>query len=219
VKVITMKSIFILWATACHIIFQTFPNVFLRKGVNDISDKIVNAIWPLDPNNAGMYGNFQNFTQEIYLNAFFQSVVICLEILLIALVVSKIKRYLEGCSSWNHKFLNRLHIRKHLGKYVGISLLALILGQVAYLKYSQISFVVKPEDKQTQEKYIKMYVLINSGDKAETNMHTEEAKKYYQEAYLGLLQIQKEKPDWEPTIVRYRLRYVREKLGIPDLDK
>jgi hypothetical protein len=97
-------------------------------------------------------------------------------------------------------------------------LLALILGQVAYLKYSEISFVVKPEDKQTQEKYLKMYVLINSGDKAETNMHTDEAKKYYQEAYLGLLQIQKEKPDWEPTIVRYRLRYVREKLGIPNLE-
>jgi len=214
-----MKSIFMLWVTACHIIFQTFPNVFLRKGLNAISDKIVNAIWPLDPNNACMYGNFQNLFKEIYFNAILQSVVICLEILLIALVISKTKRYLEACSSSKHKFLNRLHIRKHLGKYVGISLLALILGQVAYLKYSQISFVVKPEDKQTQEKYIKMYVLINSGDKAETNMHTEEAKKYYQEAYLGLLQIQKEKPDWEPTIAKYRLRYVREKLGIPDLDK
>ena len=208
-----------LWVTACHIIFQTFPNVFLLKWVNAISDKIVNAIWPLDPNNACMYGNFQNLIKELYFNAILQSVVICLEILLIVLFVSKIKRYYEGCSSWNHKFLNRLHIRKHFGKYVGISLLALILGQVAYLKYSEISFVVKPEDKQTQEKYLKMYVLINSGDKAETNMHTEEAKKYYQEAYLGLLQIQKEKPDWEPTIVRYRLRYVREKLGIPNLDK
>lgn len=214
-----MKLILMLWVTACHIIFQTFPNVFLLKWVNAISDKIVNAIWPLDPNNACMYGNFQNLIKELYFNAILQSVVICLEILLIALVVSKIKRYLEGCSSWNHKFLNRLHIRKHLGKYVVISLLALILGQVAYLKYSQISFAVKPEDKQTQEKYIKMYVLINSGDKAEKNMHAEEAKKYYQEAYLGLLQIQKEKPDWEPTIVRYRLRYAREKLGIPNLDK
>ena len=214
-----MKLILMLWVTACHIIFQTFPNVFLLKWVNAISDKIVNAIWPLDPNNACMYGNFQNLIKELYFNAILQSVVICLEILLIVLFVSKIKRYYEGCSSWNHKFLNRLHIRKHFGKYVGISLLALILGQVAYLKYSEISFVVKPEDKQTQEKYLKMYVLINSGDKAETNMHTEEAKKYYQEAYLGLLQIQKEKPDWEPTIVRYRLRYVREKLGIPNLDK
>ena len=208
-----------LWVTACHIIFQTFPNVLLLKWVNAISDKIVNAIWPLDPNNACMYGNFKNLIKELYFNAILQSVVICLEILLIALFVSKIKRYYGGCYSWNHKFLNRLHIRKHFGKYVGISLLALILGQVAYLKYSEISFVVKPEDKQTQEKYLKMYVLINSGDKAETNMHTEEAKKYYQEAYLGLLQIQKEKPDWEPTIVRYRLRYVREKLGIPNLDK
>jgi uncharacterized membrane protein len=214
-----MKSILMLWVTTCHIIFQTFPNVLLLKWVNAISDKIVNAIWPLDPNNACMYGNFQNLIKELYFNAILQSVVICLEILLIALFVSKIKRYYGGCSSWNHKFLNRLHIRKHFGKYVGISLLALILGQVAYLKYSEISFVVKPEDKQTQEKYLKMYVLINSGDKAETNMHTEEAKKYYQEAYLGLLQIQKEKPDWEPTIVRYRLRYVREKLGIPNLDK
>jgi len=217
-----MKSILMLWVTACHIIFQTFPNVFLLKGVNAISDKIVNAIWPLDPNNACMYGNFQNLIKELYFNAILQSVVICLEILLITLFISKIKRYLEACSFSNDKFLNRLHIRKHLGKYVGISLLALILGQVAYLEYSQISSVIKPEIKQTQEtqeKYLKMYVLINSGDKAETNMHTEEANKYYQQAYLGLLQIQKENPEWEPTIVRYRLRYVREKLGIPDLDK
>ena len=214
-KVITMKSIFILWAVSCHTIFEIFPNVYLRDVINNISDKIVNVIWPVDPNNKIW---LQNLSQEIYFNAFLQFVVLCVEILLIILVISKIKRYLEGCSTWNHKFLNRLHIRTHLGKYVGISLLALSIGQVAYLKYSQISFVIKPADKQTQEKYIKMYALINSGDKAETTTHTEEANKYYQEAYLGLLQIQKEKPDWEPAIVRYRLRYVREKLGIPNLE-
>jgi len=210
-----MKSIFMLWAMACQAIFQTFPNVFLREGLNAISDKIVNVLWPIDPNNKSC---FQNFTQEIYLNAFFQSVVIFLEIILIALAISKIKRYLEECSFSNHKFLSRLKIKKHLGKYVGISLLAFILGQVAFLKYSEISFVVKPEDKETQEEYIKMFVLIQSGDKEETNMHTEEAKKYYYQAYHGLLQIQKEKPGWEPTIVWHSLRYVREKLGIPNLD-
>ena len=214
-----MESIFMLWATACHAIFQTFPNVFLQDVVYAISSKILNAIWPLDPNNACMYGNFQNLSKQIYFNAILQSVVISVEILLIILVVSKIKRYLDGCSFSNHNLLNKINIKKHLGKYIGIGLLAVILGQLAYLHFAKNTHSIIAEDKQTQDRYLKAYVLINSGDKAATHMHREEAQKYYEQAYHDLLQIHQEKPDWEPTIVRYRLRYVREKLGISNLDQ
>ena len=208
-----------LWAMSCHIIFQTFPNVFLQDVVYAISNKILNAIWPLDPNNACMYGNFQNLSKQIYFNAILQSVVISVEILLIILVVSKIKRYLDGCSFSKHKLLNKLKLKKHLGKYVGISVLAIITGQTAYLQLTENTHRIKAENKPTQDRYLKAYVLINSGDKAEIHMLRDEAQKYYEQAYHDLLQIQKEKPDWEPTIVKYRLRYVRKKLGISDSDQ
>ena len=211
-----MESIFMLWVMSCHAIFQTFPNIFLQDVVYAISEKILNAIWPLDPNNACMYGNFQNLSKQIYFNAILQSVVISVEILLTIQVVSKIKRYLDKCPFSNHKHLNKLKIKKHLGKYVGISALAIIMGQIAYLQLTEKSQRIKAEDKKTQDRYLKAYVLINSGDKAETHMNRNEAQKYYEEAYHNLLQIQKEKPDWEPTIVRYRLRYVRDKLGISE---
>jgi hypothetical protein len=135
-----MKSIFMLWAVSCHTIFEIFPNVYLRDGIDDISDKIVNALWPLDPNNTGMYGlNLQNFTEGIYCNAILQSVVMCFEIFLISIIISKSKVYLAGCSSSKFNILNRFKIKEQLGKYVWISIIAFILVQVLKFINHQLS--------------------------------------------------------------------------------
>ena len=103
-----------------------------------------------------------------------------------------------------------------MGKYVGILILAGLSIQVPYLKDTSDRLSRNPEDKPTQELYLKMYVLINTADQLQNNKKEDEAKKCYEQAYDGLSQIQKEKPNWEPTIVKYRLRYVREKLGISE---
>lgn len=211
-----INYMFLTWCSICYGIFLVWPNSLIQPFVSKVSTNLVKYIWPLDPKNETIYGNFQNLTKDIYTYITFTTVILGLEILAIVFIVLKIKKYLSRCSSSGHRNLKRFKLEKHLGKYVGISLIAVILGQVAYLKYAKKPAAINSVDNQTQEKYLKMYVLINSADKADVNMHPEEAKKYYQEAYSGLLQIQKDKPDWEPMIVKFRLQYVREKLGIPE---
>jgi len=208
--------VFLTWCSICNGIFLVWPNSLIQPFVSKVSTNLVNYLWPLDPKNETIYGNFQNLMEGVYSYIAFTTVILGLEIFAINLIVLKIKKYLNGYFSSKHRILNRFKFEKHLGKYVGISLIALILGQFAYLKYAKKPAAINSADKQTQEQYLRMYVLINSGDKKGVNMHPEEAKRYYQDAYDGLIQIQNEKPDWEPTIIKFRLRYLREKLGIPE---
>ena len=55
---------------------------------------------------------------------------------------------------------------------------------------------------------------MNSADKASTHNETTQANQKYQEAYNRLIKLEHDRPDWEPTIVKYRLEYLREKLGL-----
>ena len=72
----------------------------------------------------------------------------------------------------------------------------------------------------SQAKYIKIYKIIIQGDKADIeNNKDNKAKNYYIEAYQKLIKFREENPQWEPSIVKYSFRYLREKLGIPDPEK
>lgn len=75
----------------------------------------------------------------------------------------------------------------------------------------------KTKSDPWQDEYLAIYVLINSGDKASAANKTDEAKQRYQDAYDRLTKIARE-TDWEPTIVKYRLKYLREKLGLVKQD-
>lgn len=71
--------------------------------------------------------------------------------------------------------------------------------------------VIEIRNKPLQEEYLNIYVLIDSADK--DVIQQEKAKAKYQEAYDRLTRLENERPDWEPTIVKYRLEYLKEKLG------
>lgn len=74
--------------------------------------------------------------------------------------------------------------------------------------------VIEIRNKPFQKEYLNIYVLINSADKDVIQQEKDKAKVKYQEAYDRLIRLETEMPSWEPTIVQYRLEYLREKLGI-----
>lgn len=74
--------------------------------------------------------------------------------------------------------------------------------------------IEEDKNKPFQEKYLKIYGLINSADKALAQKKDVEAKELYGEAFEQLSELCAEKPDWQPTIVKYRLKYLKEKLGL-----
>jgi len=211
---IVLQGLLNLWLKICFVAMQTWPNCYLTPHVQKISKTVVDHFWP--PDTSTFYGSLGYIGKYITFNATISTIIITVEAVFIYLGILKIKKYLQERTAPQNKIIKGLKIREYLGSYVSLILLAFIIVQVLSLKNAKVISLVKPEDKQTQEKYLRMYVLINSGDKSGVNMHPEEAKKYYQEAYDGLMQIQNEKPDWEPTIIKFRLRYLREKLGIPE---
>ncbi|NBN99588.1 MAG: hypothetical protein EBV19_10185 [Flavobacteriia bacterium] len=205
-----------LWIISCSVVFQVFPNVFLKDVLNSISFKVLRLFEPPNPDPKTIYDNFPNIGNALLISAVLATIILIIEAYIVVFLVKKGKRYLQQSPAPKNKVLKRLSLEKHLGKYVGFLILAGLLIQIAYLKYSNDRLSLKPEDKPTQELYLKMYVLINTADQLQNNKKEDEAKKCYEQAYYGLSQIQKEKPNWEPTIIKYRLHYVREKLGISE---
>ena len=90
------------------------------------------------------------------------------------------------------------------------------------IKYDSERIKEEQENKEaitenpSQEEYNKIYKIIQLGDKAAQEMENEKARNEYQEAYNRLIKFRKNKPDWEADLVSYRIRYLRQKLGIAD---
>jgi TPR repeat protein len=73
--------------------------------------------------------------------------------------------------------------------------------------------LTKTKKDPVSDEYLAIYVLIDSADKASAKSNDEEAKQKYQDAYDRLKKLASE-TDWEPTIIKYRLKYLQEKLGL-----
>jgi len=73
--------------------------------------------------------------------------------------------------------------------------------------------LTKTKKNPVSDEYLAIYVLIDSADKASAKSNDEEAKQKYQGAYDRLKKLASE-TDWEPTIIKYRLKYLQEKLGL-----
>lgn len=64
-----------------------------------------------------------------------------------------------------------------------------------------------------QDDYLHSYVLINEADNLAKKNALREAKVKYELAYQKILKIKKENPEYEPSIINYRLEYVGKKLN------
>ena len=64
-----------------------------------------------------------------------------------------------------------------------------------------------------QDDYLQIYVMINEGDKLSQGGQNSQAREKYEGALGRLEKLKNENPEWEPTIVKYRIKYLNEKLA------
>ena len=64
-----------------------------------------------------------------------------------------------------------------------------------------------------QDDYLQIYVMINEGDKLGQGGQNSQAREKYESALNRLEKLKNENPEWEPTIVKYRIKYLNEKLA------
>jgi TPR repeat protein len=68
-----------------------------------------------------------------------------------------------------------------------------------------------------QDEYLLIYQRINEADRHFHAKEIDKARHLYENSLEGLEKIQKKHPDWEPSIIRYRIKYLEEKLDEIDL--
>lgn len=83
---------------------------------------------------------------------------------------------------------------------ISTTVLLLILGMTGHSQESP------------QDQYLKIYLLIQEADKLETAGQKASARERYQVSYDRLKDLQQENPQWEPTIVKFRLKYTQDKV-------
>jgi len=64
-----------------------------------------------------------------------------------------------------------------------------------------------------QDDYLQIYVMINEGDKLSQGGQNSQAREKYETALARLEKLKNENPEWEPTIVKYRIKYLNDKLA------
>jgi len=101
-------------------------------------------------------------------------------------------------------FFNRL-ISLPVTKRILISSLALL---AALASASRLEAAASPQDD-----YLQIYVMINEGDKLNTGGQASQAREKYETALTRLEKLKNENPEWEPTIVKYRIKYLNDKLA------
>ncbi|MEM6823366.1 MAG: tetratricopeptide repeat protein [Verrucomicrobiota bacterium] len=63
-----------------------------------------------------------------------------------------------------------------------------------------------------QDQYLKIYLLIQEADKLETAGQKASARERYQVSFTKLQELQTSYPQWEPTIVKFRIKYTQDKV-------
>src|SRR5438552_1594135 len=64
------------------------------------------------------------------------------------------------------------------------------------------------------QQYLHIYSLIQEADRLNANGESNAARAKYLEADTGLKKLQTSYPNWNDKIVKFRIRYVEDKLGL-----
>lgn len=68
--------------------------------------------------------------------------------------------------------------------------------------------------KAPQDVYLQIYLQIQEAERLENSGQKLTAKNRYQAALERLTELQKSSPQWEPTIVKYRMKYCQDKITL-----
>ena len=79
---------------------------------------------------------------------------------------------------------------------------------VAFSVAARLEAAASPQDD-----YLQIYVMINEGDKLSAGGQASQAREKYETALTRLEKLKNENPEWEPTIVKYRIKYLNDKLA------
>jgi len=82
------------------------------------------------------------------------------------------------------------------------------IAWTAFSMASHLEAAASPQDD-----YLQIYVMINEADKLNTAGQASQAREKYETALTRLEKLKNENPEWEPTIVKYRIKYLNDKLA------
>jgi len=91
-----LDKVAVSWGDICHGIFSLWPNCYLQPYLLKTSGALADHIWPLDPKNETIYGNFQNLGKTLYFYTTFATMILLAEIFLVFVIVKKIRKGLKG---------------------------------------------------------------------------------------------------------------------------
>ncbi|NBS50576.1 MAG: hypothetical protein EBS97_08260, partial [Verrucomicrobia bacterium] len=81
------------------------------------------------------------------------------------------------------------------------------IGCLGWAIPAQVHSAASPQDD-----YLQIYVMIQEGDKLTQGGQNSQGREKYETAMQRLEKLKNENPEWEPTIVKYRIKYLTEKL-------
>ncbi|GAB4253847.1 MAG: hypothetical protein OHK005_20940 [Candidatus Methylacidiphilales bacterium] len=76
-----------------------------------------------------------------------------------------------------------------------------------------ISLLSAQPRNSTQDQYLQIYLAIQEAERTENSGQKATARGRYQSTLNQLKELQKSNPEWEPTIVRYRIKFLEDKLA------
>jgi predicted nucleic acid-binding Zn-ribbon protein len=82
-----------------------------------------------------------------------------------------------------------------------------LLACLTWATPAQVHSAASPQDD-----YLQIYVMIQEGDKLAAGGQNSQGREKYETAVQRLEKLKNENPEWEPTIVKYRIKYLNEKL-------
>jgi Flp pilus assembly protein TadD len=82
-----------------------------------------------------------------------------------------------------------------------------LFGCLAWATPAHVYSAASPQDD-----YLQIYVMIQEGDKLTQGGQNSQGREKYETAIQRLEKLKNENPEWEPTIVKYRIKYLTEKL-------
>jgi Flp pilus assembly protein TadD len=82
-----------------------------------------------------------------------------------------------------------------------------LIGCLSWANSTHLHAAASPQDD-----YLQIYVMIQEGDKLTQGGQNSQGREKYETAIQRLEKLKNENPEWEPTIVKYRIKYLNEKL-------
>ncbi|VVM06864.1 hypothetical protein MAMC_01304 [Methylacidimicrobium cyclopophantes] len=95
----------------------------------------------------------------------------------------------------------------------GLLLVGVVAGMWTFVALSWMPIGARAAQASPQDRFLEAYVALREADRLAARKDYAGASRGYQQALSQLSEIRRYYPDWEPAVIRYRLRYATERLA------